>query len=296
MLAAGEPDAATARVRFDAAVTAHVGFTLSNAARALVDGLTGALLRPAPRGAGPVRAYYRQLGRMSAAFALVADVALLLLGGAMKRREKLSGRLGDVLSHLYMGSAVLKYYDDCQQPAADLPLARWALDHSLHTMQTRIEEVLANFPSRWLGRILRVLVFPLGRPYRAPDDRLGHQVARLVLHPSTARDRLTQGIYLRADPDDPLGRLEHALEAVIAAEPIERKLLEAAHLRFDYARPDETIARALEIGAIDDGEAERLRVAARAMRSAIDVDAFAAESTPARSTESRRAREAADAV
>jgi acyl-CoA dehydrogenase len=277
MRAATEPDADAAQDRFDRALTAHIGFTLSNAARACVDGLTLGLFARMPRDPGPLSGYYRKLGRMSAAFAFVADVALLVLGGEMKRREKLSARLGDVLSHLYMASAVLKRHEDSARAAADLPLARWALEHSLHTMQTRLEEVFCNFPSRWLGTLLRVIVFPLGRPYRLPDDRLGSKVARLVMHPSGARDRLSQGIYLSTDPADPVGRLEHALEAVIAAEPIERKLYQSAKLRFDYAQPELAIASATEAKLLDPQETEVLRAAARAMRSVIDVDAFPVE-------------------
>ena len=293
MKAASDPDEQSAQRRFDEALTSHVGFTLSSAARALVDALTGSLLAGTPRDAGPLTSYYRKLGRMSAAFAFVADVTLLTLGGEMKRREKLSARLGDVLSHLYMGSAVLKHYDDSARPAADLPFARWALEHSLYTIQTRLEEVLANFPLRWASWLLRALVFPLGRPYRLPDDRLGAKVASLVLHPSAARDRLTRGIYLSGDPDDPVGRLEHALEAVIAAEPVERKLQQGMKLRFDYAQPEQAIGRALEARAITETEAELLRTAARAMRRAIDVDAFAPDPA-AQAAEPCTARDAVD--
>jgi acyl-CoA dehydrogenase len=295
MRAATDADEQSARLRFDEALTAHVGFTLSNAARALVDGLTAGVFAGTPRDAGPLSSYYRRIGRMSAAFALVADVALLVLGGELKRREKLSARLGDVLSHLYMACAVLKHYDDCARPAADLPLARWALEHSLCTVQTRLEEVLANFPARWVAWLLRPIVFPLGRPYRMPDDRLGTKVARLVLHPSAARDRLTQGIYLSSDPRDPVGRLEYALEAVIAAEPVERRLAQEARLRFDYARPDEAIEAGIEAGALDAREAQLLRDAARAMRTAIDVDAFAPDRTGAARTAALRERSAVDA-
>jgi acyl-CoA dehydrogenase len=290
--AAGDTDAA--RARFDAALTAHVGHTLSNAVRALVDGLTGAVFAPAPRDPGPLARYYRRLARASAAFAFVADVALLRLGGEMKRREKLSGRLGDVLSHLYFGSAVLKHYEDCARPATDLPLARWVLEHSLWTIQGRLDDVLANFPARWLAPVLRAIVFPLGRRQRAPDDALGRQVARLVLHPSAARDRLTRGIYVSADPDDPVGRLEHALEAVIAAEPIERRLQQGG-LRFDYARAEEVIARALATNAIDEHDAAVLRAAAGAMRRAIDVDAFGSPRASERAGEPQRSTTAAEA-
>jgi acyl-CoA dehydrogenase len=294
MRAASAVDEAAALAPFDEALMSHMGFTLSNAARALVDGVTFSLFARAPRNAGPLARYYRHLSRMSAAFAFVADLCLLLLGGELKRREKLSARLGDVLSHLYMSSAVLKRFDDCARPATDIPLARWALEQSLHSVQTRLDEVLANFPSRWIGWIARRIVFPLGRTYRPPDDRLGAKVARLALHPSPARDRLTQGIYLPANAADPVGRLEDALEAVIGAEPIERKLYASAQIRFDYAQPEDAIAAGLAANAIDDAEAARLREAARAMRRVIDVDAF----PPGRlehSTGMHHAREVVDA-
>src|SRR5690606_15762527 len=138
---------------------------------------TGAALVPAP-GAQPMRTYTRQLTRLSAGFALAADAAMLFLGGDLKRKEKLSGRLGDILSQLYIASSVLKRFEDDGRPQADLPLARWVLEDCLHRIQEAFYGVFDNFPSRIVGALLRVLVFPWGRAYAPPSDRLGHAVAR----------------------------------------------------------------------------------------------------------------------
>ena len=224
MRAATDPDEDSGRKRFDAAFTAHVGFTLSNAVRALVDALSGSVFAGAPRDAGPLAAYYRRLGRMSAAFAFVADVALLMLGGEMKRREKLSARLGDVLSHLYMSSAVLKHYDDTARPAADLPLARWALEHSLYTMQTRLEEVLANFPSRWVGRVLRVIDVS-ARPILAIAGRTDwarRSPRSCCIHQRRARP-LTRGMFPAPTPTIPLAGSSTRWRRS-SPQPIERRI------------------------------------------------------------------------
>src|SRR5690606_15947682 len=135
------------------------------------------------------------------------------LGGDLKRKEKLSGRLGDILSQLYIASSVLKRFEDDGRPQADLPLARWVLEDCLHRIQEAFYGVFDNFPSRIVGALLRVLVFPWGRAYAPPSDRLGHAVARAVLEPSQARDRLTQGMFLQKTEDDPVGRLELAMQA-----------------------------------------------------------------------------------
>ncbi len=275
MLAASEPDAPTALNRFDHALFRHIGFTISNAVRALVLGLTGARLARAPA-TGPTRRYFRQLSRMSAAFALVADVAMLMLGGKLKRREKLSARLGDILSHLYLASAVLKRHEDDDRPAADMAFVAWSVEHSLYEIQTALEGVLANFPSRFVGRLLRLIVLPLGRPYRAPSDRLGSSVARLMLEPSPALDRLLQGTYADVQPDDAVGRVLLARQKVLAAEPVERKIFEALGKHVPAHDCEPALAAALDAGVISDTEAATVRDAARAVTAVIGVDQFPA--------------------
>jgi acyl-CoA dehydrogenase len=273
MEAASSADHAKAAVDFDRALFAHIGFTVSNAARSLFLGLTGALFTPAPVGGRTAR-YYRQLSRMSAAFTFTADVGLLMLGGEMKRKEKLSARYGDVLSHLYLTSAVLKQYEEQGRPEADLPLVEWACQDSLYAMQQALEGLLRNFPSRPMAWLMRLLVFPLGRPYAPADDRLGHQVASLLLQPSDARDRLTRGAFTSQDPKDPVGRMEHALKQTLAAEPVEEKLQAGLKKRLTPANYLSLVEQAVKNGVLDAREAALLRDTHVVARDAIDVDEF----------------------
>jgi acyl-CoA dehydrogenase len=211
---------------FDRAFWGHVGYTVSNAARALVMGLTGSHFVKVPADVAPeTRRYHQQLTRFSAAFAFLADISMGTMGGALKRKEKLSARLGDILSLMYLASATLKRFEAEGRQAADAPLMHWAIWDCMFKAQNAFEGVIANFPNRLFATLLRrLVVFPLGRPYVVPSDRLGHAVASLLIAPSATRDRLTAGTYLPADTDEPVGALEAALAATIAAEPVEAKL------------------------------------------------------------------------
>jgi acyl-CoA dehydrogenase len=218
-----DPDRAAASVAFDAALWGHVGFVVSNAARALWLGLTGAAFASV---AGPaeLRPHLRRLTRLSASFAVAADLAMLFLGGDLKRREKVSARLGDILSQLYLASCVVKRYQDDGAQQTDLPFVDWGLRDSEHRAQEAFFGLFENFPVRWAAFALRALAFPLGRSYAPPSDRLGHRVAALMLEASPTRDRLTGGIYLHRHESDPVGRLELALELIPAAEAADAKV------------------------------------------------------------------------
>jgi acyl-CoA dehydrogenase len=218
-----ESDDDSALHDFDRVLFEHVSFTLRNAARALFLAFSGGRGVRVP-GAPETRCYYRQLTRVAAAFALATDVSMMVLGGALKRREKLSARLGDILSQLYLCSAALKRYEDQGRSQADLPLLEWALQDALARIQVAFDGVLANFPNRPLAWLMRGLMFPLGRAFHGPSDRLGHEVAALLMEPSAVRDRLTAGMYLPQDGAEPLAELETALRAALAAEPVEAKL------------------------------------------------------------------------
>ena len=274
--AASDPDSAKGLQDFDDALFRHVGFVISNKVRAFVGGLTSARLFSAP-GSGSPKRYAQQLSRISAAFVFLADCALLILGGELKRREKLSARFGDVLSHLYMGSAMLKRFEDQGRPPEDLPLLDWAMQDSLYKMQSAMEDILRNFPLWPLGKMLRWVVFPLGRPYSPPSDELGHKVADLLLSPSFARDRLTDGIFAPADANDPLGRMDLALEAVMAGEPLERKLEKGLGIRLHQADMSDDIDRGVTEGVITADEAKALHTALNATRDTIWVDEFGTE-------------------
>ncbi len=223
---AARTDEMETEIEFDEVLTAHLGHVATNAARSLVYGLSGARLVPAPEHPVAVK-YYRAFGRYSAALALLADVASLMLGGSLKRREALSGRFADVLSFLYLGSGALKHFADSGRPEADVPLLEWACQHCAQQIDQAIDSILRNFPNRWLGFALRVIVMPLGRRSGGPSDKLSGEVAEILMTPSESRDRLTAGIYLSQDPQDILGRLEDAMQKVVAAEPIRRRLKNA---------------------------------------------------------------------
>ncbi|HMB77743.1 MAG TPA: acyl-CoA dehydrogenase, partial [Kiloniellaceae bacterium] len=210
---------------FDRALFGHLNFVGRNAARSLLLGLSGGRLAVAPVG-GPAARHFRALTRYSAAFALVSDAALGTLGGSLKRREKISGRLADALAWLYLGSAALKRFHDEGCPAGDAKVLAWSLELAIWNIQEALSGVLDNLPNRPVAWLLARLVFPLGRRQRPPSDRLGAAVAEGLLDGGTLRDRLTADIYL-PDDDRGLGRLERALERVVAAQPARQALRDA---------------------------------------------------------------------
>src|SRR5436190_1567650 len=278
-----EADRARASAAFDDAFFSHLRFTVSNLARALVMGFTGSHFVRIPSNVAPeTRRYYQQLTRFSAALAFLSDVSMGSLGGALKRKEKLSARLGDVLSLLYLCSATLKRYEVDGRPTDDAPLMHWAIWDAMFNAQNALEGVISNFPNRTLAAVMRRIVFPLGRPYVIPSDQLGHDVARLLIEPSATRDRLTAGMYLSNDPEDALNILERALVASIAAQPIEMKIRAALRAdRLSSVLPSdgdiEGINKAKAVGVITASEADMLIEARALMEKVIRVDDFAAD-------------------
>jgi len=228
MRAAKEMQGAAAAQEFDDAFTSHIGHVLRNGVRTFVYGLTNSAFAPLPANASPeTRHYYRHVSRLSAAFAFLADMSMLAMGGALKRKEKISGRLGDVLSMLYLVSATLKRYEDQGRIREDLPLVRWAVRDALYRAQQAIDGILSNFPVKALATILRWTIFPLGAPFRPPLDSRNHECARIALEPGAARDRLTAGMYVPKSEADVTGKLEAAFLATIACEPVDEKLRKA---------------------------------------------------------------------
>ncbi len=275
--AANDSDATRASIAFDAALFAHVRFVLSNMARAFVMGLCGSHCAGAPAGVAPeTRRYYQQLTRFSSALAFLSDVSMGVLGGALKRKEKLSARLGDILSMLYVCSATLKRYEAEGRHAADAPLMHWAVWDAMFKAQNAFEGVISNFPNRIVAFVLRRMVFPLGRPYMIPSDQAGHEVARLLIEPSATRDRLTSGIYLPQGESDAIGAIELALDATIAAEAVEAKIRAATKAGTLVAKAGEDRpAAALAASIITSDELALLRRAAYLAAIVIRVDDFA---------------------
>ncbi len=226
MEAARIEDVAERTSRFDQLLFSHIGFTIRNAVRSLVLGLSFGKFAAVPHDRKTAK-YYQKLSRYSAALAFVSDISMLTLGGKLKQKEHISARLGDVLSHLYICSAMLKRYESQGRPAADQAILAWAFHNQIYLIQIALQRVVDNFPNRYMRGILSFVVFPFGRRERAPGDRLTHKVAQLLLTPSDTRDRLTDGIYKSAKTGHPVGLMEEALPQVIHAEPLERKLLKA---------------------------------------------------------------------
>ena len=261
-----EPDPARALDEFDRAFWGHVRHSLANATRAVARAWTGGLTAPAPA-AGMTRRYYRRLGRYASAFALAADFALLTLAAGLKRREMISARFGDILSELYLGSAVLKRWDEEGRQAADLPLVAWCMETSSATIETRLDEILANLPMRPVAWLLRFMLLPFGVRRRGPSDRLTQACAGLLLAPSATRDRLTAGIF-HGTGDNGIARLERAFELTIAAAPLHERLHRAKIRDIEAARRQDVI---------NDSEAAALHAAAQAVAEAVAVDDFAPE-------------------
>jgi acyl-CoA dehydrogenase len=245
MRAAKEMAGAEASREFDDAFTSHIGHVLRNGVRTLVYGLTRAMFAPVPRDcARETRHYYRNASRLSAAFAFLADLSMLAMGGALKRKEKISGRLGDVLSMLYLVSATLKRYEDQGRIREDLPLVRWAVRDALYNAQQAIDGILSNFPVKPLARFLRWAIFPMGMSFRPPLDSRNHECAKIALAPGAARDRLTAGMFVPKNEADATGQLEAAFLATIACEPVDEKLRKAVKKGKMVPRPG------IEIGMI----------------------------------------------
>ncbi|MNZ49373.1 Acyl-coenzyme A dehydrogenase [compost metagenome] len=279
MSLAQREDQSQAEREFDQLLVKHVGFAVSNAASSLLLGLGFGTFDQVP-GDRVSRRYYRALNRLAAAFALLADFSMMLLGGELKRRERLSARLGDALSHLYLGSAALKRYHDLDNPEYLQPLLRWAMEENLCKAEAALAGLLDNFPNCWLGCALKALVLPLGRRHKGPGDKLDAEIAEILGHPlgSPALQAILAGAFLPNDPQDAVGKLTVAYDLLRDAAPAQKKLQQA--LRDGRVKPaagESPISAALQAGALDGDEAERLQQAEAARRQVIDVDDFAKE-------------------
>lgn len=262
---------------FDSLFFRHVGYGLSNFIRTLSLGLTAGKIGRRPV-AGETGRYYQQLTRMSAALALVSDLSMALLGGELKRKERLSARLGDVLSHLYMSSTVLKYYQDSGQQGADLVYVKWTIENNLFLIQTAFIEFFENLTPVWLGKLLRRLIFPFGNAYKRPSDELDHRIVQAMLTNNELRNRLTKNIYI-GDKQQPIGRIEHAFVKVLAAGKIDKKIRAAVKdQRLELSTElSETMENAVASGVLTQSEASEYLEAEALRLDAIQVDEYTQE-------------------
>jgi hypothetical protein len=259
----------------DSLLLSHMGYVITNIVRNLWCGLTGghALLAPVR---GPTARYYRQLSRMSAALALLSDTCMIALGGELKRKERLSARLGDMLSELYLASTVLKYFQDHGQPSSDLGYVEWCIETCLYRTQQACDDLLNNFSNRGLAFILRCLIFPWGRAYKKPKDSVSHAMMNAMLTPSDFRDRLTQYCYLHHQEDDAVKQTEAAFVMKFNVDPILKKLQNAIRngIVSKTGHIEERISTALDAGVLTQSEAIALREFEMLRKEVLKVSEF----------------------
>jgi len=252
---------------FDAVIWRHLAHSTRNALRAAGHAWTVGIFARPPSGVGSAAPYYRGVSRWVTAFSLVSELALLTLGGSLKRKEMLSARLGDVLAELFLISAVLKRWHDEGQHEADLPLLRQCALQSFATIDSKLDEVLDNLPSRGVAWLLRILLLPPWSRARRPSDRVTAACADILLGPSTARDRLVGAVWEGHD-SAAVEQLERAFELVVDAQPVLDRLRQAGLDDWHVAH---------ERGAITDEQAQVLRAAEEAVAAVMEVDDFAPE-------------------
>lgn len=260
---------------FDAAIFGHIGFAISNFIRSFWMGLTSSRFTNSPY-SDKTKRYYQQMNRFSANLALLSDLAMATLGGNLKRKERISARLGDLLSQLYLASATLKRYQDEGRLVEDLPLVQWAVEDSLHKLQTALDELLDNFPMG-LGPVLRVVIFPFGRPLKRPSDVLDHKVAQIMQTPCASRERLGQGQYWTASQYNPVGIQEQTFKDILAAEPLYDKVCKASGKRLPFMWLDKVAAEGRALGVLSDSEIALLERAEIGRMKSVNVDDFAPE-------------------
>ncbi|MEZ4701187.1 MAG: acyl-CoA dehydrogenase [Rhodothermales bacterium] len=265
---------------FDRAFTSHVGHTIRNTARAIVLSLTRGIFAASPAG-GVARRYWQKLAWASASFALLADIALITLGGNLKRKEKITGRFADIFSWLYLSAATLRRFEAEGRREEDEPFLRWAMQHAFGEMQHAFDGLFKNYEVPLIGWLFRGPVAfwsrlnPLGN---GPRDAVGHAVARAMQAPGEQRDRHTAGIYIPTDVEEALGRLDHALKLVYEGDHVARTISKAVGARkLPKARPEQLVQDALAAGIISADEAEVLKRAEEAREDAIQVDSFTLE-------------------
>lgn len=266
MNALADTDRERGLTAFDTAFWKHLGHSFRTLFRAFGRSWTFGAFALAPD-AGDATPFYRQLSRYSAAFALCADMALLTLGGALKRKEMLSARFGDILSELYLLSAALKRWQDEGRQKEDFAALEWCMATGLRTIEHRLAEILANLPNRFVAAFLKLVVQPFGARVLGPSDRVVHQCASLVLEPSAARERLTPDLAY-VDDDGGFARLERAFKLVAATDAIAKRM-RAAHI----SDSKQAVAK----GVITQAEGEQLAAAHEAVTKVIEVDDFAPE-------------------
>ena len=271
--AANNTDEISALNDFDHALFGHIGFATSNIMRSLWFSLSGAYLLSAPY-KDKTRRYYQLITKFSSNLAMLSDIAMLTLGGELKKRERLSARLGDILSNLYLACATLKRFNDEGRANKDIALVQWAVEDSLYQCQTAIDSFINNFPNKFIRYGLKLILQPFGRRLKRPNDKCEHKVTKIMMTPGDSRDRLGQGQYFAPSENYPIGKIEQALKDVLAAEPIFERVCNKLGKTSPFIALDKYAQNWQELGHISDEEAELLNKAEMSRLYTINVDDF----------------------
>jgi acyl-CoA dehydrogenase len=269
-----QQDKAKALQQFDQLLFKHIGFIMRNKVASFWLGITNARFIKTP-GDQHTAKYYQQIVRLSSAFALTTDYAVVVLGGSLKRKERISGQFADVLSNLYLCSTVLKHFQDQGCPEDDLPLMHWACQHTIYAAQQALLALFQLLPLKPITYGLKILTFPMGSSYAPPGDKLIHHTSSILLNDSATRDRLTHGIYINKIETDATGRIECAFKAVLAAMPVEKKIHQAQKSGQLLKRAGKSVLQqAIDKKIISKKERTLIEEAGKARRLAIMVDDF----------------------
>jgi len=281
---------------FDKALFDFAGFVIRNLARAASFSLTGGLFAAIPSGVEPqLKPYYRKAVRLSTLLALASDLSMATVGGSLKRKGALTGRMGDILSQLFILTASLKRFEDEGRPKEDLPLVHWAASDALNRADLAWQGVLANHPNRLVAGFLKLVGAPLGLGIRGPDDACAAKVAALIQTQGPARERLLLGSWKTGSQVDPIAATLEAFDLYPRVAEIELRLRPAIRsaaiprmpqnltLAADWAR------RAQAAGLISAEEVVLVIRFADLAHQAIQVDDFPADFDLAAGLERRRA-------
>lgn len=261
---------------FDQRLCQHVGYTFANACRSFIFGLSNAAFVESSQPAS-INHFYKHLTRMSSVFAFISDVAILFYGGQLKRKERMSARLGDVLSYLYLASCVLKQFKDHDHAEDELTSVSWSCEYSLYEIQCALRDVINNFPNRLVRAALKVIIFPLGKRAKKPSDALEHELIKQMTALTKLRYALTKSCYIGDNMSDPTGKVELTFEMLMTMHDIEKKFcaaLKAGDIQSCRSNLDDQLTAAVRQCILTEDEAERYRVFSAMRDDVIAVDEF----------------------
>ena len=259
---------------FDKAFWGHVGHIFKNLLRAKWRAVTFGVFASSPV-RGPEARYYKDVARYSAAFALLADVALGTLGGSLKRKEHISGRFADAFAWMFLATAALKHFHDQGRPQSQRAYLNWSCSHALYECERALVGVLDNLPNRFIARLMRLAVFPYGAKQKSLSDAEIEAVADAVLFDHEARAAITSDIFIPGSDQPGMGKLESALGHIHAAQPARDKI--SAARRHDLLRKGTTremAQDALSAGLINQDELNNITHAEKLRDAVIQVADF----------------------